>query len=348
MSPLTILEGDVLARLAELPDESVQCVVTSPPYWGLRDYGVEGQIGLEKTPTEYLTKMVAVFEEVRRVLRSDGVAWVNMGDSYTDGGRGADTGSTLQGTRNNQEESRKVRTRENALTGLKPKNLLGMPWRLAFALQAAGWYLRCDIIWSKPSPMPESVKDRPTRAHEYLFLLSKSAVYFYDAASIQEPCTGNAHSRGNGVNPKCSGWKSGTGAHRTLDHAKPGGSYKGSVPGRKDGPGQERRSIRPRQNESFSAAVKDVVEKRNKRSVWTIASAPFAEAHFATFPPALVLPCILAGSKRGDTVLDPFLGSGTTAMVALENGRKAIGIELNPEYAAMARRRCQTTMGLVI
>jgi site-specific DNA-methyltransferase (adenine-specific) len=297
-----ILVGDVLERLRQLPDESVQCVVTSPPYWGLRDYGTEGQIGLEPTPQEYVAKMVDVFREVWRVLRSDGTCWVNLGDSYTSGGRGGNGSFADErpGWRGMPSEFGKKR----GIPGLKSKDLVGIPWRVAFALQADGWYLRSDIIWHKPNPMPESVTDRPTKAHEYLFLLSKSERYYYDAEVIKEEVTGGAHSRGNGVNPKCA--EMGTGI---------------------------------KQNSSFSAAVADLVSSRNKRSVWTIPTQPFPEAHFATYPEKLVEPCILAGSKEGDTVLDPFCGSGTTGVVALGHGRDFIGIELNPEYAAMSKRR---------
>ena len=245
-----ILIGDVLVRLRELPDESVNCVVTSPPYWGLRDYGVAGQIGLEDSPQEFIRKLVVVFREVRRVLRRDGTCWVNMGDCYTDGGRGSDDHSTLEGSRNNQAECRKVDVRTK-FTGLKRKDLVGQPWRLAFALQDDGWWLRQDIIWSKPNPMPESVRDRCTKSHEYIFLLTKSRRYYYDAEAILEDCSPNSHPRlaqdvvqqigserahggtkanGNmkavarGVNPKAkrvAGWAYGPGDHSVLDHSSP-------------------------------------------------------------------------------------------------------------------------------
>ncbi len=320
----TVFIGDCREVLKTLPDESVQCCVTSPPYWGLRDYGVKGQIGLEKTPAEFIEKLVGVFREVKRVLRKDGTCWINMGDCYM------------------SNPNRKM------VPGLKNKDLVGQPWMLAFALRADGWYLRRDIIWHKPNAMPESVKDRPALAHEYLFLLSKSGRYYYDSEAIKEPVTGNAHSRGSGVNPKCAGWADGPGAHSTLQHAKPGGSYKGSIPGRKNGPGQDRRSTRPRQNSSFSAAVSQLVERRNKRTVWTIPTTPYPDAHFATYPSALVTPCILASTKLGDTVLDPFGGSGTTGKVALELGRKAILIELNPNYGHLIEKRTSITPGFGI
>ena len=312
-----ILVGDALERLRELPDESVQCVVTSPPYWGLRDYGVDGAYGLEPTLDEYIELMVEVFSEVRRVLRKDGTLWLNLGDSYA-GSWGAQSRSApVDGISAGQIQAHPQRTGtgSTARTGLPAKNLVGIPWRVAFALQADGWWLRSDIVWHKPSPMPESVTDRPTRAHEYVFLLTKSARYFYDAESIKEQVTGTAHSRGEGVNPKAK------------------------MPGRNSRAFVDRVPKSRKQNPSFSAAVAGLVEKRNKRSVWTIATHSFSGAHFATFPPALVEPCILAGSRGGDTILDPFCGSGTTGLVALRLGRKFIGIELNPEYAAMAERR---------
>jgi site-specific DNA-methyltransferase (cytosine-N4-specific) len=323
-----ILEGCALRRLPELPDESVQCVVTSPPYWGLRDYGVDGQIGLEETPAEWLDRMVAVFHEVLRVLRADGTCWVNVGDSYATGTT-SDRGPTHTGTHGyweNPQVNKRINGREY---GLKPKDLVGIPWMLAFALRADGWYLRQDIIWAKPNPMPESARDRCTKSHEYIFLLTKSGRYYYDFDAMQEPVTGNAHSRGNGINPKAykmpDGWdsSSGNGGHGSI-HKQ--GREKGKTP-------------QSKQNESFSAAVTDPVASRNRRSVWTIPTQAFSEAHFATFPEALVEPCIKAGSKEGDTILDPFAGSGTTGVVALRHGRNFIGIELSPEYAAMARRR---------
>jgi DNA modification methylase len=344
---LTVLQGDAAAMLRTLPENSVQCCVTSPPYWGLRDYGVEGQIGLEKTPELFIAAMVDVFAEVRRVLRKDGTCWMNLGDSYANDGKwgGSSGGKHVEALHGNTGIGR-----QKVNTGLKPKDLVGMPWRVAFALQSDGWYLRSDIIWSKPNPMPESVTDRPTKSHEYLFLLTKSDRYYYDAEAIKEPVTGNAHGRGSGVNPKCAGWAAGPGSHSVLKHAKSGGSYKGKTPGRNSRVNTSRtgNDPQPRQNESFSAAVKGLVDSRNKRSVWTVPTYAFPEAHFATYPPDLIRPCILAGSKPGDAVLDPFGGSGTTGAVALELGRFAIMIELNPEYADMIRRRCRMTPGLAL
>jgi site-specific DNA-methyltransferase (adenine-specific) len=305
-----IIVRDCLEALRKLPDESVHCVVTSPPYWGLRDYGIAGQLGLESSFQDYIAEMVVVFREVRRVLRKDGTLWLNMGDSYIGGGNGGGGSFAKDGIRcaepgTNKNERPFWKKGRSQVQSLPSKNLVGMPWRLAFALQADGWYLRSDIIWHKPNPMPESVTDRPTKAHEYVFLMSKSERYYYDAEAIKEDVTGNAHSRGNGLNPK-----------RKL-----------GVPGMM------------RSNATFIA--NELVSSRNKRTVWTIPTAPFPEAHFATFPPALVEPCILAGCPKGGLVLDPFGGAGTTALIAARLGREAILIELNPQYAAMAERRLQ-------
>jgi site-specific DNA-methyltransferase (cytosine-N4-specific) len=321
---VTIHNGNCLDILREIEASSVQCVVTSPPYWGLRDYGVDGQIGLEATPEEYVAKIVEVFGAVKKVLRDDGTLWINLGDSYTSGGRDKWNAGDNHLVQHAVQEGM---VRNPTPAGLKPKDLVGVPWRVAFALQAAGWYLRQDIIWSKPNPMPESVRDRCTKSHEYLFLLSKSERYYYDFDAIKEPVTGGAHARGNGVNPKAkvpAGWDTGPGNHQGLV-----GRYK------------------VKQNESFSAAVCNLVESRNCRSVWTIPTYAYPEAHFATFPPDLVKPCVLAGSKVGDTILDPFAGSGTTLMVAQNFGRKSIGIELNEKYCRMIlKRTAQTAMEL--
>lgn len=269
-----------------VPDKSVQTCVTSPPYFGLRDYGVEGQHGAEGTPEAFVANLVEVFREVRRVLKDDGTLWLNLGDSYcsTDKWGG--------------------RAKRPHMEGLKPKDLIGIPWMVAFALRADGWYLRQDIVWAKPNPMPESVTDRCTKAHEYIFLLSKSPRYYFDAAAIKEPVTEDmarraaaGHTRGQGK----------------IDRSR-----------------NDAATIRPK-------LVQGVT--RNKRDVWTVTTQPFKGAHFATFPPALVEPCILAGSRAGDTVLDPYMGAGTTGLVARKNNRQWIGCELNPEYAAMATNR---------
>jgi len=318
----------------------VQCVVTSPPYWGLRDYGVPGQIGLERTPIRYLTRMRGVLRLVRELLADDGVLWLNMGDSYaTDGKSGGKTGGKHAYL---PKSTRQRAGRQKRRSGLKQKDMVGMPWMLALLLRADGWYLRQEIIWNKPAPMPESVTDRCTKAHEHLFLLTKSPRYYYDADAIKEPVTGGAHSRGDGVNPKAvSGWDVGKGAHSTLKHANrgpkdTGRAEQGLRDSTKFGRGAGGRN---KQNESFSAAVSGLVESRNKRTVWTIASEPYSEAHFATFPRKLVEPCILAGSRPGDVVFDPFMGSGTVAQVAEQLGRKWLGIDLNPEYLEFQRDR---------
>ena len=370
----TLYQGDALEILRRLPSSSVHTCVTSPPYWGLRDYGVDGQIGLEETPEEYVEKLVAIFREVRRVLRDDGTLWLNLGDSYASGGRTTRAADRKSG-------AREMGVRPPTPFGLKPKDLVGIPWRVAFALQADGWYLRRDIIWHKPNAMPESVKDRPTTAHEYIFMMSKSPDYYYDAEAIMEP------------------------AVRAGDTQTFGGS-KG-------------RNYRPEEGDPNYRAGSEqwgrtitTGDKRNKRSVWTISTRPFKGAHFAVFPPDLIEPCILAGTpekacphcgapwervmercgtvkvqngpgkskkihvgqgKHGSTstfntgymavrkmkgwiptcqcpdndgsgpgiVLDPFFGSGTTGLVAQKHGRQWIGIELNPEYVEIAKKRLE-------
>lgn len=366
-----IHNGDALEVLAGLPAESIDCCVTSPPYWGLRDYGtarweggdsacdhigrsqtsqastlgdwkngggqrykenaggmpyrdicgkcgarrVDQQIGLEPTPGEYVDKLVAVFREVKRVLRGNGTLWLNLGDSYAQGGRGGvGNRSTLEGSRHSQNESRQAIGVMGEITGpgLKAKDLVGIPWRVAFALQADGWYLRQDIIWSKPGPMPESVQDRCTKSHDYIFLLAKSKKYYYDAEAVKELATGSAHPRGNGVNPKAlisdyapnqaasnqerlhrrsppvSGWNSDRGSHTAIGHNA-------------ESKDERYERSRIKQNGSFSSAVAELVETRNLRSVWTIASEPLADAHFAPFPSEIPRRCILAGtSERGN------------------------------------------------
>lgn len=269
-----ILCGKAEELLSSLPAGSVQCCITSPPYWGLRDYDCDGQIGTEDDLDEYLERLVGIFAEVRRVLAEDGTLWLNVGDAYTSGGRTyrapdkkTDNGKTVRG----------LPFRPPTPNGLKPKDLIGIPWRLTFKLQECGWYLRCDVIWYKPNCIPESVKDRPTIAHEYLFLLSKNEQYYYDHKAVREP-TGR-------------------------------GGF------------------------------------RNRRSVWSVNTQPFPDAHFATFPPRLIEPCVLAGSKAGDYVLDPFFGSGTTGVVAAQLGRQFVGIEINPRYVAMAEKRIVQALG---
>jgi DNA modification methylase len=385
--------GDCRDVLRTMPDESVHCVVTSPPYFGLRDYGTaqweggdavcdhvgppmrtnnkpsdpssnfhggstranepmgrlctkcgatrtDSQLGLEPTPDAYVAAMVGVFREVRRVLRKDGTVWLNLGDSYSGspkgnpGVRGNINGGKRDGYGN---DIGSIALDKSRIPGLKPKDLIGIPWRVAFALQADGWYLRQDIIWAKPNPMPESVTDRCTKSHEYIFLLSRSERYFYDAAAIAEPVTqstvdrlgqptldqqigsdrvpGKTNGNMKAVPPRFGGAKYGDSADK-FHQTKSGNEYE-----LKDG-------------------------RRNKRSVWTIASQPFSEAHFATFPPALIEPCIKAGCPAGGIVLDPFGGAGTTGLVADRLGRNAILIELNPAYASMAEDRVREDAGM--
>lgn len=300
----TLYLGDCIESMRTMPDQSVNTCVTSPPYFGLRDYGHEGQIGLEPTPDEFVAALVAVFREVRRVLRDDGTLWLNLGDSYAQqGGRGEQGSSSARKGRANVEAQQK-RASMRPPAGLKPKDIIGIPWRVAFALQADGWYLRQDIIWHKPNPMPESVRDRCTKAHEYIFLLSKSPRYYFDHEAIKERAVGGTP--GN-TKPTKGGraYADGEAKHRTAANLH------------KMGP----------------------VERRNRRSVWTVATRPYKCAHFATFPPDLIKPCILAGAPLGGVVLDPFGGSGTTGLVATQAGRDAVLCEINPEYLEMARAR---------
>ncbi len=325
-----IICGDCLEVMKGIPDESIQCCITSPPYWGLRDYQTEGQFGLEETPEAYAAKMVEVFEEVRRVLKPDGTLWLNLGDSYAGSGRGRDAdgtwnpgqGGSKQGTNVGSTLGRQVNSKslhKNLIAGdntgnawvkppngFKRKDLIGIPWMVAFALRSAGWYLRCDIIWSKPNPMPESVTDRPTKAHEYLFLFSKSIKYYYDQDSIREPFAESSVERAN----------------QDIDNQA--GSLRAAGGAKTNGP---------------MKMVGDPSVGANKRSVWEIPTQPFKQAHFATFPVKLIEPCILAGSRAGDIILDPFGGAGTTAFRSKELGRKHISIELNPDYCKIAEQR---------
>jgi DNA modification methylase len=300
-----ILTGDVRQRLADIPDGSVRCCVTSPPYWGLRDYGNDGQIGLEQTPEAYVAEMVEVFRDVRRTLTDDGSLWLNLGDSYWNNFGG---GSGTMTTGNAQAVKQRGRHQMPKHDLFKIKDLVGIPWRVAFALQADGWWLRQDIIWHKPNPMPESVTDRCTKAHEYVFLLTKSARYYYDNEAVLEPFANGGEWLGR--SPNDSSLKSGGNNDRADRGAR-------ATTGNDGG--------------------------RNKRSVWSIATKPFKGAHFAVMPEALAEPCVLAGSAPGDLVLDPFTGSGTVAVVALRNNRRFIGVELNPEYVDIANDRINTS-----
>jgi DNA modification methylase len=331
---IQIKQGDCRDVLKTLPDESVHCVVTSPPYWGLRDYGVSGQMGLESTPAEFVSGMVAVFREVRRVLRSDGTLWLNLGDSYNGymaNQRATSISANNQGARPKFESGRGRRT-----DTLKAKDMVGIPWRVALALQADGWCLRQDIIWAKPNPMPESVTDRCTKSHEYLFLLSKSERYYFDQEAILEPVAAASVERlsqptlqQQAGSDRVPGKNNGPmkAVSRSGNKAKKWGNNEVTERGNGDGEVETQRGI------PWEGA------ERNKRSVWTVTTQPFKDAHFATFPPDLIEPCILAGCPEGGTVLDPFGGAGTTGLVADRHGRNAVLIELNPQYAEMARKR---------
>lgn len=302
-----ILIGDVRERLKELADQSVNCCVTSPPYWGLRDYGNDGQIGLEQKPDAFIAELVSVFGQVKRVLRDDGTLWVNIGDSYASTKEGNTNGTS---GKVKQKAGVNDNTRKRTIPdGLKHKDLVGVPWMLAFALREDGWYLRQDIIWHKPNPMPESVTDRCTKSHEYIFLLSKSRQYYFDNEAIKEP---------------------------SSNLGKTEIRFGGNKYGDSDDPKHATKSG----NEYTDTG------KRNKRDVWTVTTRPFKGAHFATFPPALIEPCILAGCPEGGTVLDPFFGAGTTGLVAQRHNRKWIGCELNPEYAAIAQTRIEAESNL--
>lgn len=325
-----IIIGDAKTELSKLPDQSVNCCVTSPPYFGLRDYGHPGQIGLEETPEQFVNNLVEIFREVSRVLRDDGTLWLNLGDSYATGTKA----SRQPGNKSFGENTAKAQQIDRIGTpeGLKTKDLIGIPWKVAFALQTDGWYLRQDIIWAKPNPMPESVKDRCTKAHEYIFLLSKSAKYYFDHEAIKEPvCSdkGNANS-----------FRGGCYVNGNIDNATLG---KRTVSGNtKKRPSVKRGGFNGK-TESMAAtgqnAFRAVTDTRNKRSVWTVSTKPYKCAHFATFPPDLIKPCILAGCPPGGIVLDPFGGSGTVGAVAKENGRDFILIELNPEYKPLIDKR---------
>lgn len=302
-----ILIGDVFDKLKEIPDNSIQSCITSPPYWGLRDYGHDGQIGLEATPKDYVKNMVNVFDEIWRVLKNDGTLWLNLGDSYASFRDGKAVPDTTRGDSLGTLVPKGLAKNRMATTfigtNIKHKDLVGIPWRVAFALQEAGWYLRQDIIWAKPNPMPESVTDRCTKSHEYLFLLTKSAKYHFDNQAIKEPTVSNV------------------------------GNAKIRFGGNKYGDSDDRK------HQTKSENVWVPTETRNKRDVWIIAAKPFKGSHFAVMPEALVEPCILAGSSKNDLILDPFAGSGTVGLVALKNNRNFIGIELNPEYAQIAINR---------
>jgi DNA modification methylase len=298
-----IIHGNCLEVLKTLPDQFVNCCVTSPPYFGLRDYGVDEQIGLEPTPEEYVFRLVEVFREVKRVLRDDGTLWLNLGDSYSSGGRKTQCKPSLRHGENSNT------TRLPVMPGIKPKDLMGIPWMVAFALRSDGWYLRSDIIWSKPNPMPESVSDRPTKAHEYIFLMSKNERYYYDKDAVREKYSASSIKR----------FKSKFNSNTPSANATKNPSVK------------------------IDGYISENPRGKNKQTVWTVTTKPFKGAHFATFPEDLIKPCILAGCPEGGVILDPFFGSGTTGVVALKNNRNYIGIELNPEYCKIAEGRLNGT-----
>lgn len=325
-----ILHGDCREVLRTLEDESVHCVVTSPPYWGLRDYGVAGQLGMEPTYTEHVETMADLFDDVRRVLRKDGTLWLNYGDSYASSVNGRSAADTKAA--GNDDRTFRDKPFSTVQGILKPKDMCGIPWRVAFALQERGWYLRQDIIWAKPNPMPESVADRCTKAHEYVFMLTKSARYHYDADAIAEDAiySGLANQDASGFkDPRSFNGKHKDG-YRTSDKQR--------------GHGRRHAGFNDRWDQMEKA--EQCSGKRNKRSVWNVATKPFSGAHFATFPPELIEPCILAGCPKGGLVLDPFGGAGTTGMVADRLGRDALLIELNPEYADIAHRRIHADAGM--
>ena len=300
---IEIPAGDCRETLKTLADQSINTCITSPPYWGLRDYGEEEQLGMEDTPEEFVKNLVQVFREVKRVLRDDGTVWLNLGDSYgQQKGKGFNANSKEGYVVSRRKELQERQGNIEVKTNLPPKNLVGIPWRVAFALQADGWYLRQDIIWHKHNPMPESVKDRCTKAHEYIFLFSKNKKYYYDNEAIKEPAKdwgtrdrtkGKYHNKGTGLSP-----------HTGLNKSYP---------------------------------------TKNKRSVWSVTNKPYKGTHFAVFPPDLIEPCILAGSKKGDLILDPFMGSGTTAMVSKQLDRHYIGCELHEEYKSLIDSRLPNT-----
>jgi len=324
---------DAIAWLKTLPDNSVNCCVTSPPYYGLRDYGVDGQIGLEETPELFVEKMVEVFREVRRVLRKDGTLWLNLGDTYGTTSKNRTEAQIRTNTssitgKNPLAGSKKQRTIQN---GIKQKDLIGIPWMVAFALRADGWYLRQDIIWSKPNPMPESVTDRCTKAHEYIFLLSKSAKYYYDAEAIKTQITDATVLRFN------QNVESQIGSKRAQ--GKTNGNMKPVLKGYNHRGGGEDKKFNGHSGnfDKYGNLIGD--GKANKKSVWTVTTKPFSEAHFATFPPDLIVDCVKAGCPVGGIVIDPFMGAFTTAVVCIVNDRYYKGSEINPEYIKIGEKR---------
>jgi DNA modification methylase len=356
-----IILGDARQVMRELVANKfqAQCIVTSPPYWGLRSYDTDGQYGLERTWIRHVARMRSVFRLARQCLRPDGLLWLNYGDSYhTPRPAGGDFGknSTLNGGKRSQAEFRKASRMVKAIdgvdgpnrrrqAGLKPKDMVGMPWRVALALQHDGWWLRSDIIWDKTNPMPESIRDRPTKSHEHIFMMAKAEHYYYDAAAIAEPASPDTHARAR-RSPVAS-WANGEGKlHTAAAHARPTAS-----PGPKYFRETDKKGRHPKTKQAgtMQAAISgEVVIMRNIRDVWRMNTQAYPEAHFATFPEELVARCILASTKPGDIVLDPFAGSGTTCKVAIDLGRQYLGIDLNPDYVRQAEARCTTTQGMAV
>ena len=308
--------GDCREGLKNLPEQSVNCCVTSPPYFGLRDYEREDQIGQEETPQEFVETMVSLFREVRRVLKDDGTFWLNLGDSYAGGGGHSASAPSSEFSKSGKYGKALVSGGIKPIGDLKAKDLIGIPWRVALALQADGWWLRSDIIWEKPNCFPESVTDRCTNSHEYIFMLTKSKNYYFNQEAIQEDAICGSNGSGGFHTGKTGEHQ--LGRSQKVRPSKPKGSFEGKY------------------SETSFRAVR---EKRNKRSVWSVCTKPFRGAHFAVYPPELITPCIKAGCPDGGTVLDPFIGSGTTAAVAVENGCKFVGFELNEDYLKLAKRR---------
>lgn len=322
-----IMQGDALEILRTLPERKFRCCITSPPYFGLRDYGMPEQIGQEDTPEEYIARLVAVFHEVKRVLTDDGTLWLNIGDSYAGSGKNRNGDDALNPTCKNWKQGTNYGSIHGMTfkaytgNGIKPKDLIGIPWMLAFALRADGWFLRQDIIWHKPNGMPESIRDRCTRSHEYIFLLSKSRHYFFNAEAIAEPVAGSTvHRLAQDIEHQAG----------SMTPAKTNGPAKAFVPRFPD----KKPPVFHKSEKIYQTGA-----KRNKRDVWTINTKPYKGAHFAVFPDTLVLPCLLAGSAMGDIVLDPFFGSGTVGVVACRQWRGFMGIELNPLYIELAEKR---------
>lgn len=348
-----ILIGDAKEEISNLPNKCVRSIITSPPYYKLRDYKMKRQIGMEKTPEEYIQNLVSVFRECKRLLTDDGTLWIVIGDCFASSGKKrtknqATAKSTLNGSLTTQEQ---ILIQESKISeGFKPKDLIGIPWMLAFALRADGWYLRSDIIWAKKNCMPESVEDRPTRSHEYVFLLSKSSTYYYNHEAIKEPAIYDVDGTGT---------ESRKARQREDNKSMPDGLNAGIRPagfknaGNHNGKHSDKQCGHSRRHNGFNdrwdqmTTEEQCTGMRNKRDVWNVATAQFPEAHFAVYPEKLIEPCILAGTEQGDIILDPFFGAGTTGLLANKKGRHYIGVELNPEYAEMAQKRIDEFTGIM-